>query len=197
MRARMALYDAGIACEVREVELKHKPVELLRISPKATVPVLQLPDGRVLDESLDIMLWALSEHDPHGYLSPDAADLDAMLALIHDHDGCFKYHLDRYKYPQHFEPDGIDHFAQASRFLAALEQRLQDGRYLFGESPALADIALFPFVRQFAAVDRQLFEQLPMPGLQHWLSGWLGERSFLQIMCKRPPWQQGMAPGWL
>jgi len=186
MRARMALHDAGIQCEVREVDLKDKPQALRGISAKATVPALRLPDGRVIDESLDIMAWALIQNDPAGWLQPDHS---AMLQLIEQNDSHFKYHLDRYKYPERYgEQNGETHFRQACDVLAALEQRLTQSVFLFGDSASMADVALFPFVRQFAAVDRSAFEALPMARLQHWLSGWVNDARFLAIMVKRKVW---------
>jgi len=186
----MALHYAGIQCEIREVDLKHKPQALLDISPKATVPVLLLPDDRIIDESLDIMLWALNENDPEQWLDPPDSSLDDMIALIHLNDSEFKHHLDRYKYPQRFDAGGVhEYFRQASDFLSLLDQRLAQSVFLFGDAASVADIALFPFVRQFAAVDRQAFEALPFVHLQQWLFGWLADARFQSIMLKRQAWQ--------
>ena len=192
MRARMALHYAGVQCEIREVALKNKPQAMLDISPKATVPVLQLPDGRVIDESLDIMHWALAQSDPAGWLRPDH---HGMQQLINQNDTHFKHHLDRYKYPDRYsDQDGEAHFRQACAFLAGLEQRLVLAAFLFGDAPSLADVVLFPFVRQFAAVNWVAFESLPMPQLQQWLSGWLNDVRFTAIMTKQQPWQAGDPP---
>lgn len=193
MRARLALYAAGIQCEVREVLLKDKPPELLDLSAKATVPVLLLPDGRVIDESLDIMRWAFSESDSDHWLLPQDTVDDPMFELIVLNDNKFKFHLDRYKYPERFESCGVatEHFQQAVGFLSLLESRLKHSQFLFDSSVSLADAAIFPFVRQFAAVDSQAFDRLPLKQLQRWLSDWLIHESFQTIMMKRNPWHPG------
>jgi len=193
MRARMALYHAGIACELREIVLKDKPAAMLEISAKATVPVLQLTDGRVIDESLDIMVWALQADDAWMH-----ADRHAMLDLINGNDVDFKMHLDRYKYPQRFVDSGdaedvhdAHHFHAACEFLTQLEEKLKKTTYLFGDRPCIADVAIFPFVRQFAAVDRSRFELLSFDHLNRWLNRWLVDTTFQQIMLKRTPWRSG------
>jgi len=191
----MALLQAGIACEIREVILKKKPAELLDLSPKATVPVLQLADGTVLDESLDIMLWALRENDPESWLSAECASLQDMLKLIAGNDGDFKYHLDRYKYPERFglEPSA-EHRDMACEFLANLESSLKYSHFLFGERCSLADIAIFPFVRQFARIDMTWFEHNGYPHLKSWLALWQESGLFAKAMPKLPAWQAGNAP---
>ncbi|GAV21154.1 glutathionine S-transferase [Mariprofundus micogutta] len=198
MRSRMALYVAGIQCELREVALKNKPLEMLNISPKGTVPVLLLPDGRVIDESLNVMLWALNESDPLQWLKPADSSVEEMLELIEMNDGQFKFHLDRYKYPDRYGlRNSIDHFKQASSFLSALERSLENNIFLFGSAPSLADVALFPFVRQFAAVDRQAFESLALHGLNRWLDHWITDQTFQAIMLKHQPWTPEGGPVYL
>ncbi len=197
MRARMALYHAGIQCEVREVSLREKPAELLAISAKATVPVLQLSDGRVIDESLDIMHWALAEND--AWLDTDH---DAMADLIQQNDCEFKYHLDRYKYPQRYTGtnDGLGeayHFAAACDFLSQLEERLTVSVFLFGESSSMADVAIFPFVRQFAAVNSDRFDSLAFSRLIIWLNYWLSDAAFQQVMLKHKAWELDNKPVFL
>lgn len=188
MRARMALWVAGIAVELREVKLAAKPPELLAVSPKATVPVLVLADGRVIDQSLDIMRWALTQRDPEGWLAGDDA------ALIAACDGPFKHHLDRAKYPGRYgEDDGTDHRAEALALLEPLEEQLEAAPFLTGKRRALADIALFPFVRQFAAIDPAWFAAQPLPRLQAWLDALLGSDLFAAVMPKFAPWQAGDA----
>jgi len=196
MRARMALHIAGIQCEIREVVLKDKPASMLDISPKGTVPVLQLYDGRMIDESLDIMRWALTENDPDQWLSPENDSLDEMLALIRLNDIEFKFHLDRYKYPQRFDEavNARHHFTRACEFLAGIDARLSQGGFLFGARASLADIAIFPFVRQFASVDMEIFTQLSCPHVHQWLECWLGNTHFLQVMKKFPQWHSGDVP---
>lgn len=182
MRARMALWAAQVAVELREISLRDKPAHLLQISPKGTVPVLQLPGGTVLEQSLDIMHWALSQQDPQGWLNADHA---AMHALIARNDGEFKKALDRYKYPDRYpeHPQQV-YRAQGEQFLQCLEAALALHDYLLGDAPSMADVAIFPFIRQFAAVDAPWFAGKPYPRLQAWLNQWLESALFAQIMQK-------------
>lgn len=197
MRARMALLASGQACELREVVLRNKPPEMLAVSPKATVPVLVGADGSVLEESLDIMLWALERNDPSNWLTPETAGLDQMLDLIGRMDGPFKHHLDRYKYANRYvgyADRSIDHRTEALSHLRELEQRLTRHRYLFGGRLSLADIAIAPFVRQFANTDAEWFATQPVPGLQAWLSDFVGSELFLSCMTKHIAWENS-GPG--
>ena len=192
MRARLAIATSGQACELREVVLRDKPAELIAASPKATVPVLVEPDGRVLEESLDIMRWALARSDPQQWLSPQSGTLEDMLALVACCDGDFKHHLDRYKYAGRYEnATAAEHREQASIFLRDLETRLAASAHLFGDRPALADNAIAPFVRQFAIADPAWFAQQPWPRLRAWLDGLLGGEAFERIMRKYPQWKSG------
>lgn len=192
MRARLALASSGVSCELREVVLRDKPQALREASPKATVPVVVLPDGRVLEQSLDIMLWALGQNDPQGWLVPEKGDLDAMLALIAECDEVFKNHLDRYKYPQRYgEIDGLAHREQGAHWLGSLELALSGNGFLFGRRAALADMAIVPFVRQFAHVDLDWFQAQPWPSTQAWLSAWMASPLFERVMHKYAPWQAG------
>lgn len=192
MRARMALWVAGIAVELREVKLADKPPELGEASPKATVPVLVTHDG-VIDESLAIMRWALANSDSEGWLEGDD------IALIERNDGPFKHHLDRYKYPVRYpdENDGDEaafslyHRAQGLAILRDLDTRLADRKQLCGERRQFADIALFPFIRQFANTDRAWFDALDLPNLQTWLERHLASDLFLGVMPKFAPWKAG------
>jgi len=188
MRARLALLASGTICEIREVKLSAKPPELAEISSKATVPVLQLPDGRVIDESLDIMRWALAWNDPEGWL--DRSDE----ALILRNDGPFKHHLDRYKYPDRHGSDPAEHRAAALDLLLPLEKRLQASGYLCGNVIGLADAALMPFVRQYAETDRAWFDALPLPHLQSWLARLIGSQWFQRAMVRLAPWKSGAPP---
>ncbi|GAA0767671.1 glutathione S-transferase [Erythromicrobium ramosum] len=189
MRARMALWVAGIVVELREVKLAAKPPELIAASPKGTVPVLVLPDGTVIDQSMAIMRWALAQNDPESWLTGDDA------ALIAANDGPFKHHLDRAKYPGRYEVDGVtDHRAAALALLAPLEARLEAAPWLCGESRALTDIAQFPFIRQFAAIDSEWFAAQPLPRLQGWLEGLARSELFASVMPKFTPWQEYDAP---
>jgi len=197
MRARMALITAGIQCELREVLLSDKPQAMLDISPKGTVPVLLFADDSVLDESLDIMLWALSQMGASAWLKPEAGELDGMLELIGRNDADFKRHLDRYKYPERYPEEKakpLRHRAAACVFLDELEDLLEDNAFLFGPAPSLADIAIFPFVRQFAATDPDWFATLDSPHLQAWLTGWLDTDLFAYAMHRHPVWKAGDNP---
>lgn len=201
MRARLAIAASGLCCELREVMLRAKPPELLAASPKATVPVLVLPGGKVIEQSLDIMLWALRQNDPEGWLAPPYATPEELLSLVAANDGDFKQHLDRYKYPNRFpqEHAGDERgFAQAHRSgaascLAALDIRLARHAWLTGNTPSLADMAILPFVRQYAHTDRGWFEAQPWPHLRAWLMRWELDASFQQVMEKYPAWQSGQA----
>jgi glutathione S-transferase len=186
MRARMALLKADIAFDVHEIVLRDKPAAMLAISPKGTVPVLELADDVVLEQSLDIMQWAFGANDPQGWWSRSQStdNLDLLRAC----DGRFKHHLDRYKYPERFdEADRALHRdAAVEALLKPLDARLQRSSYLGGETPCATDIAVFPFVRQFAAVEPAWFETLPLPALQTWLSDWLSDPLFEAAMTKLP-----------
>ncbi len=188
MRARMALLQAGCVFDAVEVSLRDKPASLLTLSSKATVPVLQLPEGRVIDESWDIMRWALSAVDAQGWWtraqSPD--NLDALQR----NDGAFKQHLDRWKYPQRFPGDTVTpdtHRDQAvDVLLRPLDERLRTAPFLGGADPCATDLALFPFVRQFSAVAPAWFAALDLPALRSWLDGWLAHPLFIACMHKLP-----------
>lgn len=198
MRARLAcaLFLPAHSLELREVVLKNKPPELLEISPKATVPVLQLKDGSVIDESRDIASWALeqttlgdtSEQLKEQYL-PFHLQLD-IEELIDENDGSFKWALDRYKYADRYEESEEYYRKLGEVFLAKLEKLLEKNRYLYSNEPSLADIAIFPFVRQFAHVDKVWFEQSEYPRLITWLTELLRSELFISIMKKYKPWQK-------
>ena len=185
MRARMALAVSGHQVELREVVLRDKPASMIAASPKGTVPVLILPGGEVIDESLDIMRWALGLHDPEGWLAGDDK------ALIAANDGPFKQHLDRYKYATRFGSDPLEHRAAGMAWLSELEARLESSDFLRGARRTLADIAIFPFVRQFAATDDQWFEAQPVPYVREWLRGLTGSELFARVMTRRSVWQPG------
>ena len=191
MRARLALNYSGIELEHREILLKNKPAAMLAASPKGTVPVLVLADGRVLEESLDIMLWALENSDKdHWYQGLNIEDQQKIDQWISDNDEQFKPWLDKYKYsvgyPEH--PESY-YREQAETFLERLNQRLSDHTFLLGTNESLADNALFPFIRQFANVDRAWFDQADYPHLQRWLSHFLESPRFIEIMKKWPLWE--------
>ena len=188
MRARLALHYADQAVEHREVVLRDIPQQMIDISSKATVPVMQLADDTVIDESLDIALWALEQQDPQKLLG-SLSQLSDMLALINENDNDFKSWLDRYKYADRHPEESIETYRQEGEvFLQKLEERLARHPYLFGTEIRLADIAIMPFVRQFAHVDKRWFEAADYPNLQRWLSEWLVSDSFTKIMIKYPQW---------
>jgi len=193
MRARLALAASAQQCVLREIVLRDKPAEMIAASAKATVPVLCLPDGHVLEESLDIMMWALGRNDPERWLTPKPGSLAEMTALIAANDGPFKDHLDRYKYAGRYEGsnDAEHHRAEGTRFLCALNVRLEENGQLFGSRNSLADIAIFPFVRQFANTDRHWFDAQPLKALQRWLDAHLASELFQSVMCKWPVWVPG------
>ena len=186
MRARLALFQAQIQVEICEVDLKYKPEAMLTLSPKGTVPVLQLSHGEVIDESLALMQWALEKNDPDGWLLNKDASADD---LISENDGVFKQALDRYKYPQRFPDESLsgknnEARNQACEFIAQLNKELSENTFLAGDRPGFADVAIFPFIRQFANVDMAWFQSLPLEPLQHWLNKWVESSEFKWIMQK-------------
>lgn len=184
MRARMALKYTGITVELREITLKDKPAAMLKASPKATVPVLVLPDGRVIEQSLDIMHWALQQQDNDGWLS---ADSNMTQLLITENDGSFKQALDKYKYAIRFPEQSADIYrTQGEVFLQKLEKLLSQSEYLLANQISLADIAIFPFVRQFSGVDTVWFDTTPYPKLKIWLKTLIESALFISIMEKQP-----------
>lgn len=185
MRARMALKLAGVEVDIREISLRDKPAHMLQVSPKGTVPVLVLEDGQVIEQSLEIMQWALKIHALQ--TSIHTASRASVLALISENDSAFKCALDAYKYPErHPTKSQIQHRADGEVFLQKLENSLQENLYLFGATPSLADIAIFPFVRQFAAVDATWFDSSPYPKLNAWLRTLVESELFVSIMEKQP-----------
>jgi len=187
MRARMALLQAGVAYQAHELtSLRDKPAEMLAMSPKGTVPVLVLANGEVLEQSLDIMKWAYEQtSDKDTWWARAQTSVNQQLWSVCDAD--FKRHLDRYKYPQRYSDAlGADHHASqaVAVLLEPLEVQLKEQRQLGGATPCAADIGIFPFVRQFAAVNPEWFEALPLPALKAWLAGWLAHSLFEQAMAK-------------
>jgi glutathione S-transferase len=183
IRARLAIAYAEIPIEIREVHLKHKPEQMLAISPKGTVPVLQLPDGKVIDESLDIMDWALAQHDPEHWLDTG----EDTERLIQWNDGDFKYYLDRYKYADRYPEFPESYYRnQAEVFLVELENKLSQNAYLGGSHFSRVDAAIFPFIRQFATVDNLWFQALGFRQLIIWLDALLASELFLTVMSKHP-----------
>lgn len=191
IRARLAIAYAEQSVELREVVLKDKPAALLEISPKGTVPVLQLHEGSVIEESREIMLWALQKNDPHAMLN-DGKVPQGTEALLRENDGEFKHWLDRYKYADRYPEHSAQHYRELGEiFLEKLEQRLRGNTFLCDSKATLADIGIMPFIRQFAFVDRAWFEQAPYPALRAWLYAWLERPQFTVLMKKYAQWQSG------
>jgi glutathione S-transferase len=191
MRARLALAVSETPCILREVALSNKPAELIAASPKATVPVLVLQDGQVVDESLDVMRWALKRRDPQGWLLADPA---ATAMLIEANDGAFKHHLDRYKYADRYGVDAAEHRSAGLAMLGALDRTLAGQANLCGDAMSLADAALLPFVRQFARVDGAWFDAQPLPRVKQWLERHLSSPLFERVSQRVRPWSEGDPP---
>ena len=188
MRARLALAISGTRYELREISLRAKPTAMLAASAKGTVPVLVLPGGKVIDQSIDILRWALAKRDPEGWLERDDH------ALIAANDGPFKHDLDRYKYPERHEPGALDHRERGLTFLQDLEARLSLSSFLGGPARGVTDAAIVPFVRQFAAVDPDWFAAQPLPLLRGWLQDFLDSGLFRSIMVRVPLWDPSDPP---
>ncbi|MFC0205636.1 glutathione S-transferase [Novosphingobium soli] len=188
MRARLALAVSSTRHVLREVKLSAKPPSLLDASPKGTVPVLVLPDGAVIDQSLDIMRWALAKSDPEGWLPRADGELIARA------DTGFKHDLDRYKYPQRHGADPTVHRALGAEFLRVLERRLEGAEQLDGPARGMTDAAIMPFVRQFAAVEPDWFVAQPLPRVRAWLQGHVGSELFAAVMVRHAPWMPESEP---
>lgn len=194
IRARLAIKVSNVQVEIREVLLKDKPKEMILISPKATVPVLELPDGTVIDESREIMLWALKRHAPENWLSKDSNLQDELNRLIDFNDNEFKKSLDHYKYADRFPEYPMQTYRQQGEvFLRQLEEKLSQNKFLSGQNISLFDMAIFPFIRQFAFVDKDWFDKTSYINLQNWLEHQLNSNIFHQVMEKYPRWQEGNA----
>ena len=189
MRARMALRYANIDVEIREIALREKPAQMIAVSPKGTVPVLVLASGKVLEQSLDIMDWALAQSDVDEWIVQDQEVQKLSTDLIATNDGAFKQALDKYKYAIRFPENPPDVYrAQGEEFLKRLESLLQLNSYLFRNTVSKADVAIFPFVRQFFMVDNAWFETANYPALKTWLNGLLNSQLFIDVMHKYPVW---------
>jgi len=189
MRARMAIAYSQVSVEIREVVLKDKPAEMLLASPKGTVPVL-LADNQVIEESLDIMFWALSKNDPDGINLSDLSSHDSELIVKNDE--VFKVHLDHYKYADRFPYCDQQHYrSQGEVFLTQIDTLLSNRPYLGGGNMSVVDMAIFPFIRQFAFVDKNWFDQSPYVFLKQWLGKFLEAELFKSVMQKIPQWHAG------
>jgi glutathione S-transferase len=188
MRARLALAISGTVCELREVKLSAKPTAMLAASPKGTVPVLVLPDCSVIEQSLEVMRWALAQGDPEGWLCRDDP------ALIARNDGAFKHDLDRYKYPERHSSDPLVHRESGLAFLRELDARLAAHGQLCGAKRGITDAAIMPFVRQFASVDAAWLEGVDLPHVKPWLKGHVESELFATVMQKFAPWRENDPP---
>ena len=187
MRARMALQYAGVQLEYREIELRNKPQSMLRLSPKGTVPVLDV-DGLVLDQSLDIMRWALQVSDPDGW---NILNENIAQTWIEKNDELFKSLLDQYKYPNRYPNiNQATVLAEAIELmLKPMELALESSQYLLGNKMTWVDVAIFPFIRQFSMVDQKKFEELPFPQIKKWLNEQIQSQLFISVMDKHPVWR--------
>ena len=192
IRARLAIKYSKIIVELREVLLAEKPKEMLNCSAKGTVPVLQLMNGEVIDESLDIMKWALQYNDPENWIPENVEEIKVTQQLIDINDNEFKQHLDHYKYADRFPEQPMEYYRnQAESFLRILENKLNQNEFLIADKISLADVAIFPFIRQFVYVDKNWFDQSDYKKLQLWLEYFLTLDLFESVMEKYPRWQSG------
>lgn len=192
MRGRMGLKASGLDYEHREIILRDKPQEMLDASPKGTVPVYIKEDGAVIEESLDLLNWALNQNDPLGWLD---CDIEKARALIEANDTDFKHHLDRYKYASRYEDTAkrgdtnLSHRLEAEKHIQNLEVLLNDGPYLLGDKQSIADIAIFPFMRQFSNVEPDWWASAPYPKTRDWLIRHIESDLFKSVMTKFPLWK--------
>ena len=190
MRARMAIHISGQKCELREVLLRNKPPSMLEYSAKGTVPVLILQDGNVIDESLDVIDWALNLNDPDDWQR--SKDTKKTKELIKINDGEFKYHLDRYKYSKRYDNEDPEfHRKKCLKFIESINNELNNSKYIFDDNISYADIVLLPFIRQFRIADIEWFDSLPYNNLKKWLSGFLDSTLLNSIMKKYDLWKEG------
>ena len=190
MRARMAIHISGQKCELREVLLRDKPPSMLEYSAKGTVPVLILQDGKVIDESLDVIDWALNLNDPDDWQR--SKDTKKTKELIKINDGEFKYHLDRYKYSKRYDNEDPEfHRKKCLKFIESVNNELNNSEYIFDDNISYADIVLLPFIRQFRIADIEWFDSLPYDNLKKWLSSFLDSSLLNSIMKMYDLWKEG------
>lgn len=190
MRARLSIAVSGITVELREIVLRDKPQAMLDASPKGTVPVLITPENKVIDESLDVMTWALQQHDPEHWLPKNDDEQAHCEQLVQQNDGTFKHYLDRYKYADRYpEHDQLYYRQQGENTLIQLDKLIAVNGCLIADRITLADMAILPFIRQFAFVDKAWFDSSPYPYIQAWLQHFLASPIFKDTMTKLSPWQ--------
>jgi len=199
MRARIAIYKSQQAVALRELVLSNKPPEFIAASPKATVPTLVLPNNKVIDESIDVMLWALHNSDPKQLLrntneAENKTQAD-MLALIKVFDTEFKPSLEAYKCAKRYHEANLVECRQACEvYIQRLEDALIAHKFVFDNQESMADIAIMPFIRQFAKVERKWYLQSPYPKLKSWLVDYLQSAMFTKVMAKYPLWSASQDP---
>jgi len=196
IRTRMTLSYTGIRVELREVLLKNKPAEMLALSQKGTVPVLLIDGGKVLEESRDIIAWSLAKNDHANWLCVEQPELNSAMAMLVDqNDFEFKDSLDRYKYYDRYQEQTQEYYRQRGlEFLEVLNEQLKSSGFLFGDKLSWPDVAIFPFVRQFASVDKNWFDAQTLPFVKTWLKRHLDSELFNSVMYKYRPWEQGEKP---
>jgi glutathione S-transferase len=195
MRARIAIFKSRRAVELRDVKLNNKPEAMLIASPKGTVPILVVSATEIIDESLDVMLWSLGQSDPDNLLGnqPDvSSELPSLLSFVNKYDQEFKGCIERYKCAKRYhEPNLVECREACERYIQDLEKRLSQHGYVMGTHESLADIAIFPFIRQFAKVERKWYVQAPYPNLKKWLNKYLQSAMFNKVMAQYPIWEEG------
>ena len=190
MRARMAIHISSQKCEIREVLLRDKPTSMLEYSSKGTVPVLVLQSGEVIDESLDVIDWALNLNDPDNWQR--SKDNENTKELIKINDGEFKHHLDRYKYSKRYDNEDPEfHRKKCLSFIEKVNSELQNSKYIFDDAISYIDISLLPFIRQFRIADNEWFDELPYENVKSWLSNFLNSELLESIMSKHDLWKEG------
>ena len=190
MRARMAIHISSQKCEIREVLLRDKPPSMLEYSSKGTVPVLVLQSGEVIDESLDVIDWALNLNDPDNWQR--SKDNEKTKELIKINDGEFKHHLDRYKYSKRYDNEDPEfHRKKCLSFIEKVNSELQNSKYIFDDAISYIDISLLPFIRQFRIADNEWFDELPYENVKSWLSNFLNSELLKSIMSKYDLWKEG------
>ena len=198
MRAHMALKNSALKIELREVVLKEMPDELLKVSTKATVPVLVMPDKNSIDESWDILKWSLEQNDPDNWSGDDGQFLQDAEMLVETNDFSFKNDLDHYKYADRFPEHSAEYYRDACvEFIEELEEMLGQKSYLLSEQVSVADIAIFPFIRQFSLVDKNWFDHSDFKNVQAWLESLISTELFQDIFQKHDPWKKGAATVYL
>ncbi len=190
MRARMAIHISQQKCEIREVLLKDKPPSMMEYSAKGTVPVLVLQSGKVIDESLDVIDWALNLNDPYNWKR--SKDLGKTKELIKINDGDFKFHLDRYKYSKRYENEDPNfHREKCLTFIKMINEELKDSKYIYDNEISYIDISLLPFIRQFRIADNDWFDELPYENVKSWLSNFIDSKLLKSVMPKYDLWKKG------